>query len=279
MRQNLRARLVAVLLCVAALASLAGCAKTVGNYRVLKTFGEQSFRIGYRLDDQVAVYVDAALRSLAADGTVHRLAVEWMGQDELLIEADAEPLKDLGKIPKRTMIIGVNESCFPLSYKNTEGQYDGFDVALARAVCEKLGWTVRFTSVAPSDVYVQLTSGNVDCVWGGMTLADVNLTESGREKPRREQLAVSAAYLKSEIVLISRADSSVRSTHGLRGKSVMMDSGEQYIAAMQTDSGLVRRCGAIERVNGGAQQCFEALRSGEAAAIVTDSIAMNYYNR
>ena len=278
MSRNLRARLTACLLAFAALLSLAGCAKTVGNYRVLKTFGEQSFRIGYRLDDQVAVYIDAALRSLAADGTVHRLATEWMGQDELLIEADAEPLKELGKVPKRTLIVGVNESCFPLSYREGR-EYDGFDVALARAVCEKLGWKVRFASVAPSDVFVQLSSGNVDCVWGGMTLADVNLTESGREKPRDQQLAVSAAYLKSEIVLISRADTRFSSTRRLRGQSVMMDSGEQYISAIQSDAGLVRRCGSIERVNGGAQQCFEALRSGEAAAIVTDSVAMAYYNR
>ena len=76
-------------------------------------------------------------------------------------------------------------------------------------MCEKLGWTPRFTAVAPSDVFVQLSSGNVDCVWGGMTLEGVNLTESGKEKPRDQQLALSAAYLKSEIVLISRADSGV----------------------------------------------------------------------
>ena len=279
MKHSLRARVAALLLALAALFSLSGCgAEVVGKYRVLKTFGEQSYRIGYRLDDQVANYVDAALRVLAADGTVHRLAVEWMGEDKTLIEADANALKDLGAIPARALIVGVSSSAFPMSFA-VDGGYDGFDVALARAVCEKLGWQVRFQPVAPADVYVQLTSGNVDCVWGGMTLADVNLTESGREKPRDQQLAVSAAYLKSEIVLISRADTRFSSTRRLRGQSVMMDSGEQYISAIQSDAGLVRRCGSIERVNGGAQQCFEALRSGEAAAIVTDSVAMAYYNR
>lgn len=278
MKHSLRARSAALLLALAALFSLAGCAKTVGRYRVLKTFGEESYRIGYRLDDQVAVYIDAALRSLAADGTVHKLAVEWMGADETLIEADAQPLKDLGEIPKRTLIIGVNDSAFPLSYADGK-HFDGFDIALARAVCEKLGWTPRFTAVAPSDVFVQLSSGNVDCVWGGMTLEDVNLTESGREKPRSEQLALSAAYLKNEIVLISRADSNVTGTLRLRGQSIMMDSGEQYITALQSESGILRRCGAIERVNGGAQQCFEALQNGECGAIVTDSVALAYYNR
>ena len=126
---------------------------------------------------------------------------------------------------------------------------------------------------------MQLTSGNVDCVWGGMTLENVNKTESGKDKPRGQQLALSAAYLKSEIVLISRADSRISNTLRLRGQSVMLDSGEQYIAALQSDSGIVRRCGAIERVNGGAQQCFDALQSGECAAIVTDSVALAYYNK
>ncbi|MBQ9045197.1 MAG: transporter substrate-binding domain-containing protein [Oscillospiraceae bacterium] len=278
MTRTFRARAVALLLALAALFSLAGCAKTVGKYRVLKTFDEESYRIGFRLDDQVATYIDAALRALAADGTVHRLAMEWMGQDETLIEPDAQLLKDLGSIPKRTLIIGVSDSSFPLSY-SVDGGFDGFDIALARAACEKLGWDVRFQAVAPSDVYVQLSSGNVDCVWGGMSLDDVNLTESGKEKPRSQQLALSAAYLKNQIVLISRADSRISSTLRLRGQSVMLDSGERYITALQTDSRLVHRCGSIERVNGGAQQCFAALQNAECAAIVTDSVALAYYNK
>lgn len=277
-RHNSIRRALAVVLLAAMLLALPACSKTVGRYRVLKTFGEEAFRIGYRLDDQVAVYVDAALRYLAADGTVRRLAVEWLGEDTTLIEPDSKPLKELGKIPKRTLIIGVNEAGFPLSFRDGR-DFDGFDVALARAVCETLGWTPRFQAIAPGEVYVQLTSGNIDCAWGGMTLEDVNLTESGKEKPRSQQLALSAAYLKNEIVLISRADSRISSTRSLRGQSVMMDSSEKYITALQTDSGLVKRCGSIERVNGGAQQCFTALMNAECAAILTDSVALAYYNK
>ena len=279
MKHSFRARAAALVLALAALFSLSGCgAKVVGKYRVLKTFGGNAFRIGYRLDDQVANYVDAALRVLAADGTVHRLAVEWLGEDETLIEADADALKKLDTIPSRTLIVGVNDSAFPMSFA-VDGGYDGFDVALARAVCEKLGWQVRFQPVAASDVYVQLTSGNVDCVWGGMTLEDVNLTENGKEKPRDQQLALSAAYLENEIVLISRADSKITSARSLRGESVMMDSGEQYIEALQSESSIIKRCGSVERVNGGAQQCFTALQNGECAAIVTDTVALAYYNK
>lgn len=278
MIRTIRARVIALVLALAALLSLSGCSEVVGKYRVLKSFGEQSYRIGFRLDDQLATYVDAALRVLAADGTVHSLAMEWLGRDETLIEADADALKSLGEIPSRTLIIGVNDSCFPMSFATDDG-FDGFDIALARAACEKLGWQVRFQAIPTSEVYVQLTSGNVDCVWGGMTLDGVNVDEKGRDKPRDEQLALSAAYLKNELVLISRADSDVKTARGLRGESVMLDSGEQYITALESDSSLLERCGSVERVNGGAQQCFAALQNGDCAAILTDSVAMDYYNK
>lgn len=278
MIRTIRVRVCALLLALAALFSLAGCSEVVGKYRILKSFGEQSYRIGFRLDDQLATYVDAALRVLAADGTVHTLAMEWLGKDETLIEPDADALKNLGAIPTRTLIVGVNDSCFPMSFA-VDGGFDGFDIALARAACEKLGWQVRFQAIPPSEVYVQLTSGNVDCVWGGMTLDGVNVDEDGRDKPRDQQLALSAAYLKNEIVLITRADSGIKTTRGLRGETVMLDSGEQYITALQSEGSLIERCGAVERVNGGAQQCFAALQSGDCAAIVTDSVAMDYYNK
>ncbi len=268
----------ALLLLCAVLLSLSACGKTVGSYRVLKTFGEESFSIGYRLDDQVAVYVDAALRVLSADGTVHKLALEWLGADDTTIEADADALDAVGSVPRRTLIVGVSESCFPMSYADGDG-FAGFDVALAQAVCERLGWQAQFQAVARNDVYVQLTSGNVDCVWGGMPLDDVNRDENGNLKPQSQQIAVSESYLKNEILLVTRADTRYSSTGRLRGETVMLDSGPQYMEALESDARLLERFGRVERVNGGAQQCFEALRMGDCAAIVTDSVALAYYTK
>ena len=91
-------RILALLLvCVLAL-SLCACGKTVGSYRVLKTLGSESFRIGYRQGDYVAVYIDAALKTLAADGTVHGLAIKWLGADEVTMEADSAALEALGEL-------------------------------------------------------------------------------------------------------------------------------------------------------------------------------------
>ena len=73
-------------------------------------------------------------------------------------------------------------------------------------------------------------------------------------------------------MLVTRADGSDR----LSGSSLMMDSGVQYLEALDR-AGLTSRFSQVERVNGGAQQCFEALNGGQADAILTDSVALAYY--
>lgn len=263
------------LLCALALA-LCACGKTVGSYRVLKTLGTESFRIGFRQNDYTAAYVDAALKTLAADGTVHSLAIKWLGADETAIEADGQALEALGAVPQRELIVGVSDSGFPMSYPDGEG-YAGFDVELAQAVCRKLGWTVRYQPISVSDAYVELMSGNVDCVWGGMVLDRVNLDEDGKQKPEKQHIALSEPYLTNELILVSRADSRYSSAARLKGASVMLDTDARYMAALQENEGLLNRIGQAERVTGGAQQCFDALNAGDCAAIVTDSVALAYY--
>lgn len=256
--------------------SLCACGKTVGSYRVLKTLGSESFRIGFRQNDYVAAYIDAALKTLAADGTVHSLAIQWLGADETTIEADSEALEALGDIPQRELIVGVSDSAFPMSYADGDG-YAGFDVELAQAVCQKLGWTVRYQPISAEHAYVELSSGNVDCVWGGMVLDGVNLDENGKQKPEKERIALSEPYLTNDLILVTRADSKYSSASRLKGATVMLDMAAQYMAALQANESLMRRFGQVERVTGGAQQCFASLNAGACAAIVTDSVALAYY--
>jgi ABC-type amino acid transport substrate-binding protein len=105
-----------------------------------------------------------------------------------------------------------------------------------------------------------------------MPMDDINLDEKGNEKPMSQQLAVSEPYLDNEIVLVMRADSDAK----LSGATLMMDSGPQYIEALDRNN-LTSRFSEVQRVNGGAQQCFEALNAGQINAILTDSVALAYY--
>ena len=98
MRVRKAAALVAVLALMLALAS---CGETVGSYRVLDTLAEQQFSIGYRSGDNVQPYVEAAIRELAADGTIHSLALKWFAEDDTSFPSRAGALESVrGVLPE-----------------------------------------------------------------------------------------------------------------------------------------------------------------------------------
>ena len=263
---------IAALLLALALCCCTACSKTVGSYRVVKTLGTEQFRIGFRDGDQAAVYVNAALKVLAADGTIHSLALKWFGTDNTTFDSDADALDALGDIPQRTFIMGLNEERFPMSYADGDG-YSGFDVELAQAVCARLGWTLQDQSIANRNAYVELSSGNVDCAWGGMVL---DQTDS-KDSKKKQKLTLTAPYLENKLLLIVRGDSKYRTGSSLKGTTVLLGTDETYMDALSGEEKLMKNFGAAQRVTGGSKACFEALSAGECNAIVADSTALAYY--
>ena len=255
---------IAALLLALTLCCCAACSKTVGSYRVVKTLSTEQFRIGFRDGDQAAVYVNAALKVLAADGTIHSLALKWFGTDNTTFDSDAGALDALGDIPQRTFIMGLNEERFPMSYADGDG-YSGFDVELAQAVCARLGWTLQYQSIANRNAYVELSSGNVDCAWGGMVL---NQTDS-KDSKKKQKMTLTAPYLENRLLLIVRGDSKYRTGSSLKGTTVLLGTDETYMAALSSEEKLMK--------NFGSKACFEALAAGSCAAIVADSAALAYY--
>ena len=268
-------RIAALLLALALCFSFTACSKTVGSYRVVKTLGTEQFRIGFRDGDQAAVYVNAALKVLAADGTIHSLALKWFGTDNTTFDSDAGALDALGDIPQRTFIMGLNEERFPMSYADGDG-YSGFDVELAQAVCARLGWTLQYQSIANRNAYVELSSGNVDCAWGGMVLEQTDSKDSKNSK-KKQKMTLTAPYLENALQLIVRGDSKYRTGSSLKGTTVLLGTDETYMAALSSEEKLMKNFGAAQRVTGGSKACFEALAAGSCAAIVADSAALAYY--
>lgn len=265
------------MLCLCVILSLCACggggtgvaydSAVYGRYRTLASFGQEQFAIGFRSDDFVRYYVDAALRVMAADGTIHSIALRWFAEDNTTFAADAKAMDDIGNIPVRTLIVGLDAEAFPMSYADGD-TYAGFDVDVARALCDKLGWTVKFIPIKAENAYVELSSGNVDVAWGGLAL-----DTSGK------QFVALAPYMTNELVLVVRADSGIRSAGKLKGKTLVMDVAQKYMDALNLDTALRDKFGKITRLTGGAQKCFEALDGGEADAAIVYSVAARYYGK
>ena len=83
----------------------------------------------------------------------------------------AEAVADLDAVTKNgKLIVGITDF-EPMDYQE-DGKWVGFDAEMAEAFGESLGVKVEFVEIDWDNKILELNSGNIDCVWNGMTLTD-----------------------------------------------------------------------------------------------------------
>lgn len=261
---------ISLVLLAAMCLSLCSCGDTpTYGVSAIITLVSQDYSLGFRSDDPVYFYVTAALETLAAEGYIDQLSAKWFGQNRVTVDKNADALSLLAKPEPRVFIIGLDINSFPLAYISN-GQFWGFDVELANAVCERLGWTLQMQSIEKENAYVELSSGNIDCAWGGIALA--------QEDVDAKRLVQYGPYLHNDIVIAARAGANIRNKLMLSGKKMCMSSTAEAMDALNTDPSIPKRLGQITRVAGGTAECFENLYAGKCDVVLTDSTALYYFN-
>lgn len=101
---------------------------------------------------------------------------------------DWEYIQDKGKL-----IVGLDDTFAPMGFRDENDNLVGFDIDLANAVGEKLGIEVVFQPIDWTAKEAELESGNIDCIWNGMSATP----------ERQESMSLSNKYLNNKIVLMS----------------------------------------------------------------------------
>lgn len=70
-----------------------------------------------------------------------------------------------------------------MDYRDTDGSWVGFDADVARAFAATLGVQAEFVEIDWDNKVLELNSGNIDCVWNGMTLTDEVLAAMNCSNP------------------------------------------------------------------------------------------------
>jgi polar amino acid transport system substrate-binding protein len=170
-------------------------------------------------------------------------------------EADAED--DLSYLlGKGTLVIGITEY-EPMNYYDESGTLVGFDTEFAEAVCAKIGLSPEFTVINWDTKETELKSGNIDCIWNGLTVTE----------ERRANMAFSEAYLRNEQVVVVRGADAGKYTDAasLAGAKLVAEAesaGESAIAADIADA-------AYTAVSSQASALLE-VKAGTADAAVID---------
>ena len=105
-------------------------------------------------------------------------------------------------------IVGFDADFPPYGYKDGD-TYKGFDLDLAREVCQRKGWTFVANPINWDAKDMELNSGSIDCIWNGFTM-------QGRENA----YTWSAAYVDNSQVVLVKADAPIASLADLAGKVV-----------------------------------------------------------
>ena len=97
--------------------------------------------------------------------------------------ASSATVEDLAKIKEKgNIVIGITDF-EPMDYKDADGNWVGFDADMAEAFAKSLGVEAKFVEIEWDNKALELESGNIDCVWNGMTLTDEVKSSMDCSKP------------------------------------------------------------------------------------------------
>lgn len=166
--------------------------------------------------------------------------------------------------------VGFDAEFPPYGYKDDNGEYVGFDLDLAQAVCDKKGWTLVKQPIDWDSKDMELNSGTIDCIWNGFTM-------NGREN----DYTWSSAYIDNSQVVIVKANSQINALSDIAGKVVAVQSDSSALAAFTGDDAeernleLAKSFSSLQQV-GDYNSAFMNLESGSVDAICMDIGVASY---
>lgn len=110
---------------------------------------------------------------------------------------------------RTTFTVGFDAEYPPYGYMDENGEYTGFDLELAQAVCELQGWELVKTPIDWNSKDMELNSGAIDCIWNGFTM-------NGRE----DAYTWSVPYVDNSQVIVVAEEAGITDLAGLEGKIV-----------------------------------------------------------
>ena len=99
----------------------------------------------------------------ATESTDETEATETTEETEATEEANPES-------DRTTFVVGFDAEYPPYGYMDDNGEYTGFDLELAQAVCDMEGWELTKTPIDWDSKDMELNSGSIDCIWNGFTI-------------------------------------------------------------------------------------------------------------
>lgn len=164
-----------------------------------------------------------------------------------------------------TFVVGFDAEYPPYGYMDDNGEYTGFDLELAEAVCKMEGWTLEKKPIDWNSKDMELESGAIDCIWNGFTV-------DGRE----DDYTWTQAYVDNSQVIVVAEDSGITSLADLAGKNVGVQAASAALTLLQEDQlELAATFGGLQEF-ADYNSAFIELQAGSVDAVAMDVGVANY---
>lgn len=169
-----------------------------------------------------------------------------------------------------TFTVGFDPDYPPYSYMGDDGAYTGFDLEMAKAVCEKLGWEYAEYPVNWDTKDLELNAGACECIWSGFTI-------NGREA----EYTWSFPYVDNSQVILTAPDSGIATQADLAGKlvGVQIATSAQELLESEEEGGLkpLADTFASTQVFDSYVTAAAELKAGSVDALIIDIGVAKFY--
>lgn len=198
---------------------------------------------------------DAAETTEAADTTEEAAPAEDTTEEAAPAEETTAEAAASEALADGVLTVGTNAEFPPFEYVGDDGEADGFDIALIKAIGEKLGVEVQVENMEFASLVTSIGS-KIDVAIAGMTVTD----------ERKQSVDFTDSYATGIQSVIVKEGSSIKSIDDLKGKKIgvqLATTGDIYA---KDDFGEEN----VEEYNKGADAVM-ALTSGKIDAVIIDN--------
>ncbi len=203
------------------------------------------------MNKKIGIIFALVLVAFLVMGTASAGLFDFLGGDNASNNATAND--------EDTFIVGFDAEFPPYGYKDDSGNYVGFDLDLAKEVCERNGWKFVAQPIDWDAKDAELDSGSIDCIWNGFTI-------NGREN----DYTWSEPYIDNKQVIVVKDESGIKSLDDLSGKTVETQKDSSALAALQGDNKTLADTFATLTEVADYNTAFMDLESGACDAVAID---------
>lgn len=167
-------------------------------------------------------------------------------------------------VAQEKLQVGAYPSNPPWQFKNEKGEFEGFEVEMAREIAKRLNVAVEFQDMGFQALFAATSSGRID-----MAISSITITPE-----RLKSQSFTQAHYDADLGIASQKAKPVASLDGLKGLTIGVlsaSTGEKWARENQAATGIA----AIRGYNAQNDMLLD-LANGRVAAVVSDVPGMEF---